>query len=132
MHVRMFAPEIPWPGAPPVPPALHLRSAAAWFFPQSSFVERVDLYRDPVTNPNGLDLGRWRATEATYSAEASFVTADFGEHSVHGPARLVVLQDRGVAHGGVGRFQLYRWIDVGAPAAGADSHDWTGWKSIYR
>ncbi|MFQ5599583.1 MAG: hypothetical protein ACE5G2_03400 [Candidatus Krumholzibacteriia bacterium] len=110
IHRRMFRPQDVWAGEPGVPSGLHLQLVDIELAPETDFRERPDLYFDPETNPDGLDPGRWRATEATYGTFALFLTQAGAPLRVEGGARFVVIESLGEVTRG-DRYRLFRWED---------------------
>ncbi len=128
-HERMFEPR----RAPPsgVPSRLWVRQLSIDLRPLTGFVERASLYEQ-------IDPGRWRLTQADYSAHVEVVTEDTTRINVSGQARFTVLEDRGLPLGSAGKFQLLRWEDGPAGASGAHSAQgfserlsWSELKDLY-
>lgn len=111
IHRRMFRPQDTLPGDNPVPTDLWLQSVDITLTKQAEFVEREDLYSSP-SNPNGLDAGRWRATEAVYATEVFFRLAGSTDYLVNGHANFVVIQDLTKTNDDQGKWLIYRWEDL--------------------
>jgi hypothetical protein len=108
IHRRMFQPQVPVPGESPVRPELWLQAVDITLTPRSEFVKRPDLYRS-VSNPDGLDPARWRATEATYGTFVLFQLAGSTDYQVEARAAFVVIEEEAKLHvNDPGKWLLYR------------------------
>ena len=113
IHQRMFNPESPPPGDPPVDAKLWLQSLQITLTRQETFGERTDLY---TTNGGSLDPTIWRAKDARYTTYVFFDLSET-DYKVEGEALFVVLEDLTKNVGDVGKFLLYIWEDIAAPPA---------------
>jgi hypothetical protein len=134
IHRRMFKPRDPLPGETPVPSELWLNSITISLDQISaSWTERTDLYRSDV-NPQGLDPGRWRATEAEHHADVLWRTQGYSDYRVNGRVNFVVVEDLHKETGAARKFLIYRWEDLGNFGIAIDSQPatWSNVKSLYR
>ena len=133
IHRRMFEPASIVPPETPLPAELWLLSIDVTLTPGSAFDERPEYYRS-ITNPEGLDAAIWRVTGADFSATAFFETQGDTDYRVVGRAEFVIAADRRMANGAPGKYKLYRWADLGAPAApaGVELKTWSLVKRLYR
>ena len=114
IHQRMFKPESPPPGDPPVASQLWLQSVTITLTKQESFAERTELY---TTNGGSLDQAIWRAKDARYTTFVFFDLAGT-DYKVEGEANFVVIEDLTKVVGDTGKFLLYIWEDIDTgPAA---------------
>ena len=143
IHRRMFRPQDVLPGEVPVPPERWLASVHIGLTQMTGFAERSDLYRSD-TNPQGLDRGRWRATEAIYRASVFFQLRGDFDYQIDGRENFVVIDDLQKPSGQAGKYLIYRWEDMGAsPRASGTSQQlpwspavepgcWGTFKRLYR
>ena len=115
IHQRMFRPESPPPGDPPVASELWLQGLTITLTKQEPFGERSDLY---TTNGGSLDPSIWRAKDARYTTYVFFDLAGT-DYKVEGEANFIVLEDLTKQVGDTGKFLLYIWEDIAAPPAKA-------------
>ena len=145
IHRRMFEPRNIPPGEPPLPPEFWLQSVTITLTPQTSFVERPDLYTNS-SPPGPLDPALWIARSATYGTDVFFQLAGETDYQIVGRADFTVLEDRNKQIGDPGKFCIYRWEDLGtttkvirssakadgrSAAAGIERGTWTGIKALY-
>ncbi len=137
IHQRMFHPESPPPGDPPVPPELWLQEVAITLTPLENFTERVDLYSENGGFDGKLDPMIWRVKDARYS---TYVFFDFTgtDYKVDGEANFVVIEDLTKDIGDAGKFLIYIWEDIYGPflrqagITGVEQTTWGGVKSLFR
>jgi len=111
IHQRMFDPENIPPGDPPLPSDTWLQAVSITMSQQSGFAERADLYTN-ATPPGPLDPTHWIATEATYGADVFLQLQGDRAFQVRGRCSFVVIEDRSKAIGDIGKFTIYRWVDL--------------------
>ena len=114
IHQRMFKPESPPPGDPPVASELWLQSVTITLTPKESFAERPDLY---TTNGGSLDPAIWRAKDASYTTYVFFDLAGT-DYKVEGEANFIVIEDLTKVVGDTGKFLLYIWEDINTGTGG--------------
>jgi hypothetical protein len=118
IHRRMFRPETITPDEKPLPRELWVQSIQVRLVPVTEFRERFDLYISEH-NPRGeLDRKRWRATDAVYETDVTWLTRGGGTMHIAGQARFIVIEDLWQALGSADKFLLYRWEDLGAGEVG--------------
>ena len=136
IHQRMFHPEDPLPGDPPVPANLWLQSIQITLTPFESFGERQDLYSENHGADGKLDPDIWKASDALYSTYVLFDLAGSTDYKVEGEANFVVVEDRTKQVGESGKFLIYIWEELAPPTKGAvaavQSATWSGVKQLYR
>lgn len=113
LHRRMLLPSNPLPGEERPPEESWLVSLEVTLALRRPFEERRDLYRDPVTNPGGLDSLRWQALGAPVGEWFFLRTQGETHYQVTGGAELAVAVDRRLPAGAPGKFLLYRFEDGG-------------------
>jgi hypothetical protein len=134
IHRRMFVPDNIPAGEEPVDARIRLAAVDITLARGTEFVEQPDYYRS-TTNPNGLDSARWKALGAECYANVLFDLEGNTDYLVSGTAWFVVAQDLTKASGDPAAFVLYRWQDLGGPAAlaaGRVQQYWTQIKQLYR
>lgn len=133
IHARMFDPAAIPPGDAPLPVELWMTSIDASFVQMSPFVDRPDLYRDPLGNRPGLDPSRWRAHAAEFATIAFFETQGETDYRVDARVLFVVIEDLAPGAGPAKKFRLYRWEEwTSAGASTAETRSWSSVKSLYR
>lgn len=132
IHLRMFDPAAIPPGDAPLPAELWMSSIDASFVQTSPFVDRPDLYRDPLGNRAGLDPSRWRAHAAEFATIAFFETQGETDYRVDARVLFVVIEDLAPGAGPAKKFRLYRWEEwTPAGASTAETRSWTSVKKLY-
>ena len=111
LHRRMFHPELPAAGEPPLPPALWLDGIEITFTPLESFQERRDLYSENGGVDGKLDPQRWRAVDARH---ATYMLFDGPDKRLPG-GRRVELRRRGGPDEAVGCVGEIPTLQVGGP-----------------
>jgi hypothetical protein len=134
IHRRMFNPEDPLPGEPPVsvdlwPVTISIeltRTASAW-------VERTDLYRSPG-NPEGLDSAKWKASEAEFHADVLWELQGDTDYRIDGRQNFIVIEDLTKAPGEERKYLIYRWEDLDPPpsAVSFEPATWGMVKGLYQ
>lgn len=133
IHLRMFDPAAIPPVDAPLAPELWMTSIDASFVQTSPFVDRPDLYRDPLGNRHGLDPSRWRAHAAEFATTAFFDTQGDTDYRVNARVFFVVVEDLARGAGPAKKFRLYRWEEsTPAGASTAEARSWTDIKQLYR
>ena len=113
IHQRMFRPDT---AVPPVDADLWLNALTITLSKQENFAERHDLYSVNHGEDGKLDTDRWRVMDARYTAYVFFDMVG-SDYKVEGVANFVVLEDPAKPAGSDGKFLLYIWEDISAPAA---------------
>jgi hypothetical protein len=113
VHRRLFRPENAPPGEPPVPAEHWLTGVRIGFTPESDFEERRDLYRDPISNPNGLDPALWRVVGAHFAIEVGLDTQGQTDYVLESSADLAIADDSTKRRGESDKLLVYRWNDFG-------------------
>jgi len=130
IHRRMFDPANVPPSEPPVPLDLWLTAITITLAPAGPFQERPDYYQSP-TNPDGLDVTRWKAWGAVYNTSVLWETQGQTDYQVTDGAYFVVAQDLARVAGEPGSMLVYRWEDL-RTAAAKEAATWTALKRLYR
>jgi len=132
IHLRMFTPAAIPPSGAPLPRELWMSSIDASFVQTSAFGDRLDLYRDPLDNREGLDPTRWRAHSAEFATTAFFETQGDTDYRVEARVRFVVIEDLAPGVGPAKKLRLYRWEEVlPAGASTAEARSWKTIKQLY-
>ena len=130
IHQRMFTPQNPPEGDPPVDPRIWPQSIQITLTRLENFGERTDLY---TTQGGPLDPAIWRAADARY---ATYVFFDLAEtaYKVEGKANFVVIEDHRKNNGDAGKYLLSIWEDIPfQPSASIlEAMSWSHVKSLYR
>ncbi len=115
LHRRMFHPELPAPGEPPLPANRWLDRIVIQFTPLEPFRERPDLYSENGGEDGKLDSRRWRAADARHATYMLFQGQDT-DYLSRGESNFVVVEDLTKQAGDPGKFLLYMWEDLCRPA----------------
>ncbi len=134
IHSRMFRPEAPAPGDPPVPPELWIRGLSVNLTALEGFSERPDLYSQDGGADGKLDPARWRATDARYRHSLFLDLSGDTDYRIEGTSNFIVIENFNKAPGDVGKFLFYLWEDVNEPVHNGvvESTTWSAFKSLYR
>ncbi len=120
IHQRMFHPEAPPPGDPPVDAELWLQSLTITLTNQETFTERSDLYSENAGLDGKLDPAIWKVTDARYTTYVFFDLLGT-DYKVEGEANFVVLEDLTKDIGDAGKFLIYIWEDISVPTKPAST-----------
>ena len=115
IHQRMFHPESPPPGDPPVSADLWMQGLTITLTPQEQFSERLDLYSENGGLDGKLDPAVWKVVDARYTTYVFFDLAALDYRVDANEANFVVIQDLSKSGSEPGRFLIYIWEDLGCP-----------------
>jgi hypothetical protein len=125
-HKRLFHPEDPRPGDPPVPPEDWLRSLSVNLIQLERFQERSDLYSTNGGADGKLDPAIWKATDARYGVDLFIDTQGETDYQLSSEATFIVIEDRAKRRDDPGKFLLLAWEELCNPvplrAADLGSH----------
>lgn len=112
LHARVLGPATG--DDPGCDPDLWLTGMGLQLVSRRDFVERTDLYFDPIERPQGLDPAHWRATGAVYASYLLFETVGNTDYGCSSELDFVVVEDRRLAVGAPRKFLLHRLEDRAA------------------
>ena len=135
IHQRMFDPQHPLEGDPPVASELWLKSLTITLTPEEPFAERTDLY---TTHGGALDPAIWRAADASYATYV-FFDLEGTDYKVEGEANFIVIENLTKNVGDPGKFLLYIWEDIATSLVSStdavslvSAATWGALKELYR
>lgn len=118
IHRRMFRPESIGADERPLPRELWVHSIQVQLVPLTGFHERYDLYISEHNPMGELNRKQWRATDAVYATDVTWLTQGGRMMRIVGQARFIVIEELHLPAGATGKFRIYRWEDLGAGEVG--------------